>query len=352
MPTGTRVRSSPAGRATTPDRSAELVARLAAGDRPSAPRHRRLVAAAAAITLLVATGAFVAIQARDDTSPGVASGPGDPRTGWFLPPEGWSVSSVDTEHLDVGEDTACSCTSWIAARPGDGGEIIVLNESAAGEAFDSSGSPIDVGGRSGRISQLDADWSWLVAESRGRQVTLMARGVVARDLAALADAALDQRDAGEDLTVDHLPLPDRFVGTHPAIKPPWRAEALLVVTATEADTGRELIYQVVPAGYLRFDILEAGPLRVEDGLVSGIASDPDGNRWLIVLGGPEDLVVGRSPFGDPVDVFDEDELRQFASGLREVPTADWRAALATAEGDVDRTVLEAETLTSPPLIEP
>ena len=361
----------------TRDRSAELEARLdAAGarrrrhrrPRPGAARHltvgpgapsrerssRRLAALAAGVVVLAGAVAVVAVAAgRDERAPHTLTpDTSELRTGWFLPADGWEITSVITEFLDVGEAGTCPCTSWVAARPGDPGASLVLEEAeAGGTGIDAEGSPIDVGGRTGTVADIAEGASFLAVSGGGRQVLLTARGVDAADLATLADAALDQRDAGGELDVDRLPLPSGFVGTAPRVTPARRAEHLVVVTAREAATGRELNYQVVPAGYLRTYLVQATALEVDDGMVGGISVEPPDNRQLVLVGGPEDLVVGGAPFGGPTDAFDDDELRRFAGDLREVSTADWRAALADA-GDVDPLVLEAETLDSPPLVEP
>ena len=93
---------------------------------------------------------------------------------------------------------------------------------------------------------------------------------------------------------------------------------------------------------------------MDDGAVTGVTTDDAGAARLVVLGGPEDVVVGGTLAGGPVESVTEDAVREFASGLREVPTADWRDALASAvpDGHVEEMVLEADSLTSPPLIEP
>jgi hypothetical protein len=150
---------------------------------------------------------------------------------------------------------------------------------------------------------------------------------------------------------DSLNLPDGFLRTAPTTKPAVRPEHLVVVTATEVSRGRQLSYQAVPAGYLRSEILGASALQVEDGMVRGTGPDADGNDRPLVLGGLQDPAIVAAPFGGPVDTFSEDELRRIAGGLQEVTTADWRAALADAAGNVDPQVLDAASLTSPPPVE-
>jgi hypothetical protein len=315
-----------------------------------------MIAVTVAVLVLTALVGLLEIQ-RHDSSPDVTSAESGSDTGWFLPPDGWSVVSIVTDQLFVGEGGACPCTSWVAARPGDGGVSIELQESAdAGGTTWVQGDPIDVGGRPGKITSLDAGSSMLGVASGGRQVVLRAHGVEDRDLVALADAALDQRDAGDELAVDALPLPAGFVGTRPVAKPDSPSEHLVLITVEELASGRELTYQVVPAGYLRQLVVQAQALEVGDGVISATGTDETGGGapLLLVLGGPEDLMVGGAPLGGPVDTFTADELRSFAAGLHEVTTADWRRALAdaAANGQVETKVLEADTLTSGPLIGP
>jgi hypothetical protein len=358
-----RTLAAVAGSTPTPDRSAELAARLAAGGHrdgvadfgvAAAARRRRrrlLVVAAAAVAVLAIGAAMAARAGRDE--PGAFTTNPDVGTGWFLPPEGWTVTGVDSDFLDVGENGACPCTNWVAARPGDGpaGATIVLSESAAAPEPDTEGEPIDVGGRQGRITEVDPI-VFMTASGGGRRVVVRGRNVERADLVAVADAALDQRESGSDLVVDRLPLPAGFVGTAPIVKPAWRSENLVAVHVTEDGTGRRLTYQIVPAGYLRDDLLNAQTVTVADGSVAGSGTDPDsGTPMLVLAGGPEDIQVGGTAFGEEVDRLTAAELRQFAAGLREVETADWRAALDRATGPVKDEVRQAETLTSPPLVE-
>jgi hypothetical protein len=115
-----------------PNRSADLSTRLEAGDhslcrsvphryqgRRSARHLRPLAATAADVALLIGVVALVALRDEQDPSSDVASAPGDPGTGWFLPPQGWLITSVVTEQLDADMDGPCPCTSWLAARPND-----------------------------------------------------------------------------------------------------------------------------------------------------------------------------------------------------------------------------------------
>jgi hypothetical protein len=357
-----RTLAAVAGSTPTPDRSAELAARLAAGGhrdgvadfglaaaRRRRGRRRLLVVAAAAVAVLAIGAALAARAGRDE--PGAFTTNPDVGTGWFLPPEGWTVTGVDSDFLDVGESGACPCTTWVAARPGDDGAAVLLFESAAPATPEAGGDPIDVGGRAGRVD-AGGTATFVTASGGGRRVIVTGRNVGREDLAALADGALDQREAGADLAVGRLPLPAGFVPTVPVVKPAWRSENLVAVHVREDATGRRLTYQVVPGGYLRDGLLVTPSLRVTDGVVTGTGVDPETEAPMLVLvGGSEDVQVGGTAFGEPVDRFTTAELRRFAAGLREVETAEWRAALDRATGPVEDEVRRAETLTSPPLVE-
>jgi hypothetical protein len=230
--------------------------------------------------------------------------------------------------------------------------VIYLSEGGTADSDARNRTPVDVGGRPGLGSQVGDSWL-LWAQSRGRQVLLSAQGVAVADLAVVADAVLDQRDAGEGLDFTSVPLPEGFVGTRSATKPAWQVDHTLFITAQESATGRQLPYMVAPPDYERGHLLTPGTVRVEGGVIAKSATDNASDPGLVLVGGPEDLVIGGPALpGPPAGrAFTEDEIRRFATGLREVPTADWREALApaAADGQVDGKVLAADSLTSPPL---
>jgi len=344
-----------------PDRSDELEAALSGempgglvrlGSRRRAPGRRRLLAVAAAVVVVALVAAVLVAQSREDAGPPAVSTEADIGTGWYLPPAGWRVTSVDTDFLDVGEAGACPCTTWLAARPGsDRPPTLVVSEAGEPAEPDTTGRAIDVGGREGRFATPFFRNRVVTAAAAGRQVSVSGRKVGQDDLVAVADALLDQREAGRDLDMAQVPLPDGFVATAPVVTPAWLSEHLVAVTATENGTGRRLVYQVVPAGWLRGDLLVARSIRVGDGVATGLVDGAAGSpQTLYTAGRRVDIAVGDSPFGEPTSTFSDAELRRFAAGLHEVTTDDWRAALAGAPGGVDRDVRRAATLTSPPLV--
>jgi hypothetical protein len=329
------------------------------------------------VVVVTAAVAVVVVRHGEDGGADITSAPEGPGTGWFLPPERWSVTSVFTDQLEIGMDGPCPCTSWVAVRPGADAAAIVLHVTGAQDANgtdDTDGTegtiqdddpgtdPIDVGGRPGWVRQVGPGALLLDSISEGRQVTLEAQAVDAAALATLADAALDQLDAGETLAVEDLPLPDGFVGALPAVTPAWQGAHLVVVTATDADSGRRLSYQMGPAGLLASQILTARDLRADGAVITGILPDDDGNPQLVAFGGPDDLIVGGPPLSKdaggpvagPVDSFTDDELHEIAGGLREATTSEWRDALASAaaDGQVDELVLQADAITAAPVVEP
>lgn len=288
----------------------------------------------------------------DETSE--SAGPSEPAegpdTGWFLPPEGWTVLSVETDFLDVGETGACPCTLWAAGRPGDAPAAVDVIETAEPTEDDfpiDATDPIDVGGRPGRTSEEDRH-SVLVVVSEGRQLVVSYNDVDQADVVGLADAWLDRIDDGSHPDTAALPLPDGFERTEP-IEKPAGDEQLLAVRAREEASGREVEYQLVPSGYNRFLLLEGTSLDALNGEFRVSAGDGD-EGFAALLGGRTDIVLGPSFFGEEVDTLTEDERNAFVTDMREVPTSEWREALDDAEGDVEPEVVEAETLFSPPLV--
>jgi hypothetical protein len=379
-PTADRLRRTLAAVAVAtpaPDRSAELLTRLngavaappappgppgatgamgsvdlagpAIAARRAQPRRRFAVAAAVAVVVFGAGAVGLALRGAGDDEVEVGGRPVD--TGWYLPPEGWEVTGVDTDFLDVGETGACPCSSWAGARAGDGA-VLLVTASGPGEPV-SGGSPVPVGDHVGTAFVLPGASAVGLAVTAGdHKVTVLAAGLETAELQAVAGAALDQRVAGDELDPDGLPLPDGITGPPAQPTPAWRSEHVVFVTAREAATGREITYQVAPAGALRDRLIGATDVEAGDESIVGRTSDEAGAASLVVLRGNEDLVVGGSPFGEPVDDVDPDELTAFADGLREVPTADWRAALAGAGAVAADDVTAAESLRDSPLVEP
>ena len=210
----------------TPDRTAELLTRLPQiarpadsaaptsfagnGDdpgpemlyapHPSPVRRGRRLAMVAAVALLVGAAAVAVSLAGEDDGPKVKAGPGDLDTGWILPPAGWQISSVRTDFIDIGENGACPCTTWVAARPGTTPAVVTVSESAVPEDQEAEPSePVDVGGRRGRLSTAGISSlrvSIVSVDVGSRSLVVRGARVERSDLVALADAWLDQRASG------------------------------------------------------------------------------------------------------------------------------------------------------------
>ena len=120
----------------------------------------------------------------------------------------------------------------------------------------------------------------------------------------------------------------------------------MTVTAREDGTGREVAYQLGVPGWLRAPFPAAGPGDVEvevdadDERLTAYGPDGSGNHWLLVAGGPQDVVVGGAVYVD----------LSGSPALREVTTAAWRDALAAAPGPAAAVAAAAATLFSPPLV--
>lgn len=327
---------------------------------PSASARRRrwpAVAAAAAVLAVGAAGAVVAtrLPAPEQVVDAASSDPtSDPEpvpsvgTGWYLPPEGWEVLSVDTDFLNVGEVGACPCTSWGAGRASDAAALDVFESAPIANGVPPIDAEVatDVGGRPGRSNV--AEITTLIV-SGDRQLIVQADGVELDDLVAVADAWLDQRDAGRDIDPDALPLPEGFSGTA-VLDKTGTSEHMLAVRTREAATGREVEYQLVPSGYNRNLLLYGEGLEpVGDGFRVVAGEGVEG--FVADIGGPADIVVGPSFFDRRVDELTAAERLDLAEGMREVTTAEWRRALEAAEGEVDPDVLEAPTLYDPPLVQ-
>ena len=373
----------------TPDRSGALLARLdraetAPGPAPAGPgddedaagdagtavdpvvrdlrarpaRGRRVLAVAAALALL-ALGA-VALRATRAGSPDVTATPGPVGTGWYLPPDGWEITSVETDLLDVVAEGACPCRYWAAGRTGSDPAVLDVKESGpATSPTRQGGDPFTVGGRPGTLSVGTS--TTLIVESDDRRLVVVAAGVETTALVAVADAWLDRREEGGTVDPGELPLPDGFVRTGLETRPATETENLVVVRAREAASGDVIEYHLVPTGFSRGYLILT---------VAGLGGDPTrraltfadgtfrssldaGDRSFVALaGGPVDVVAGDDFFGAGIDPVSLDRLEPFVDGLHEVSTAAWRAALAGAGDDVDPDVLDAPTLDSPPLVRP
>lgn len=323
-------------------------------------RGRRFLAVAATL-VLIALGAVVARQATRERPPEVTTTPGPAGTGWYLPPDGWEVTSVQTDLLNVAPYGSCPCTLWTAGRPGQDPATLEVKESGPATAPEEPGDPIDVDGRPGTLSSFDAIEVLVVKGDQ--RLTIVAGGVARNDLLALADAWLDRRERGADVDPADLPLPDGFERTAVVGRPAVGDEHLLVVRAREAATGREVEYQLLPYGQ-SLAALAGGAgvglrsLRFDDGTFRGSTRAGDGQDQPVVMltDGLVTIVAGPSYFGGPVEPLSPEALDAFVDGLHEVSTSRWRAALAGADGEVDgevdEKVLEAVTLDGPPLVEP
>lgn len=320
------------------------------------PRGRWWLAAAAGLAA-VALGA-VAVTSLGGDAEGrreVFASPGSPGTGWYLPPEGWEVTSVHTDYLDK---AGCPCTMWAAAHPGDPGAVILMGD-AVREPDPNSGSlaemlgsePIDVGGREAiRILTEDEEMTWIKAASAGRTMWARARGIDPSLVVAVADSWLDQREAGDDIDPSQLPLPDGFEATS-TYQTTGTFSHAVIVNARNEDTGDEAGYRMVPAGQYRHRILDAAEIAADDGVLHGSPADGTAGNHILV-GDRCDLLVGDASDGEGTTL-DPAELDAFVGRLREVPTAEWRTAIdGAAEVDPDAglpKVLEAPSLYEAPL---
>ncbi|MGI8937034.1 MAG: hypothetical protein ACR2JF_02240 [Iamia sp.] len=322
------------------------------GPRASPRRRGLILASAAALIVALAAVAVLVDRGSDREGEVVAAPPATaPATGWFLPDGGWDVVSVETDYLDTGEAGACPCTLWAAARPGTDPAAINLAESGASKDAGLPGmptEPIDVGGRPGTVSQGAA--TFLTVPSSDQHLRLQARGVDVEALVAVADAWLDQREAGVEIDPAELGLPAGFVATAPQEKS-WDFEHLLAVRIREDDTGREVEYQLVPTGWNRGVLTSASELTVEEG-VFRVAGGTGDEAYLATVGGPTDVLLGPPFFGSATDELAPAELQELFDGLHEVPTADWRAALEQTDENVDPDVRAAPDLFSAPLTGP
>jgi len=343
----------------------ELAAR-----RASRKRGRWLLAAAAAVVAVALVGVAV-VRGGSDDGTGVIAEPGPVDTGWFLPAEGWTVTSVRTDWLD--RETSggtCPCATWVAARPADGALVILTEVTApVGEGDDGIGlidpylvderrpDPIDVGGRAGRtvegsfgpgapLTLVDAG-AVGPDGAVGHFALVRGRGVELDDLVATLDAWLDAREAGDAPAPEALPLPDGFVRT-PVRTADGTFGHAVVVRAREDATGREVEHRMSPAGIWDTDLLlSADVVAADDGTVTAVLGERDAVT-AIRVGGDADVVVGDPFFGDEIDELDSEAARAHLDGLREVPTAGWRAAVEGA-GDVDPDVLSGPSLYEAPL---
>ncbi len=371
-----RVLAAVAAATPTPDRRDDLLAGLGPLGAPPAaeivpldldggggrrsPRWPRVLLAAAVAVVVV--GAVVALAGRGGRDGAVEVGPVDdpavvgPRpgpggaTGWFLPDDGWTVIAVETDYLDVGEGGDCPCTTWVAARPGDGPAAIVAYELAApgsDDEVDPSWAPVDVGGRDGAADGWDrSDGIDVMRVVVGdRTVAAAAQGVTMDEAAAVLDAWADMVEADDPVDVDRLPVPDGFVRGGLLTKE-GTFETMVIVTARRDADGATVDYQVVPAGQ-HILMLFAGSEVVVDGAALVVTGN-DGQAPFVLRTGasPEVLVGGTSVNGQATSAEDVADL---AAGLHEVDTATWRAALPAA---TDPDVLAAPTLYDPPLTGP
>jgi hypothetical protein len=311
--------------------------------------------AVAAVAVAVA-GVVGVTLSRDEPREGVVAEPGEFGTGWYLPPEGWEVVSVRTDYLDVGEVGSCPCTYWTAMEAGDDPAAITVQETGAPDSltFDPADgvSAVDVGGRPGQFSTLEPRSDVLAVESAGRQLLVFASGVHPSDLVAVADAWLDRTDAGEVPVTSELPLPVGFDRSPLLVNPAARSVNLVAVRVEEIATGRQVDYSMVPTDWFRNMVLGAASATFVDGSFQVVQVEA-GSTGVGILGGPADVVAGVSPFGEVLEPLPLEELQAFTAGLRQVATADWRAALADADaaGAVEPEVLEAESLFSSPLVD-
>lgn len=337
--------------------------------RRAARRRGRWLAAAAVAAIAVIGVAVVARDGNGDDGTGVVAEPGPVDTGWYLPPEGWTVTSVRTDRLD--RETAggeCPCATWVATRPEDGA-LVVLTEVTAPVSEGDHGvglidpylfderlpDPIDVGGRAGRtvVGGSAAPVTLVDAGAVGPDGTVghfalgRGRGVALDDLVATLDAWLDAREAGDAPAPEALPLPDGFVRT-PVRTADGTFGRAVVVRAREDATGREVEHRMSPAGIWDTDLLwSAAVVAADDGTVTAVLGEPDAVS-AIRVGGDADVVVGDPFFGEEVDGLDATAARAYLGGLREVPTAQWRSAVEGV-ADVDPDVLAGPSLYEAPL---
>jgi hypothetical protein len=309
----------------------------------------------AAVVAVVAGVVGVTIL-RDEPREGVVAEQGAVGTGWFLPPDGWEVVSVRTDFLDVGEVGSCPCTYWTAMEVGDDPAAITVQETGAPDAltFDPADgvTDVDVGGRPGQLSTLEPRSDVLAVASSGRQLLVFASGVDPSDLAALADAWLDRTDAGEAPIASELPLPAGFERSPVVVNGAARSVNLVAIRVEETATGRQVDYSVVPTDWYRNMVLGAASSSSVEGGFQVVQVEA-GSTAVGIIGGPADIVVGVSAFGEVLPPLPLDELEAFTAGLRQVATADWRAALADADaaGAVEPEVLEASSLYDEPLVD-
>jgi hypothetical protein len=335
------------------DTEADLHLQPLSGRRRLAPRVWLLAAAAAAVVAVVAGVVITGDEPRE----GVVAEPGEPGTGWFLPPEGWEVVSVRTEFLDVGEVGSCPCTYWTAMEEGDDPAAITVQETGAPDAltFDPANgvTEVDVDGRRGQFSTLEPSSDVLAVESAGRQLLVFASGVHPSELVALADAWLDRSDAGETPIASELPLPSGFEHSPVVVNRAVRSVNLVAVRVEETATGRQVDYSMVPTDWFRNMVLGAASSTFVDGAFQVVQVEA-GSTGVGLIGGPSDLVAGVNAFGEVLEPLPLRELEAFTTGLRQVTTDEWRAALADADaaGAVDPEVLEAVSLYTSPLVDP
>lgn len=312
--------------------------------RPIWRRPAFLAAAAALVAVAIAGVAYSA--ARDEA---VELDPAVPdaglSTGWFVPPEGWEITEVRADFVDVGEMASCPCRSLVAAGEGEGAPALVVWET--GQApLDLDGEPVDVGGRPGQL--VDDGLPSVVAGTDAGHVWVVGSRVDQSAMVELADAWLDRLEAGADVDPSALPLPDGMTAGVLVASPAVRSAHVVDVTAVEAATGRRTYYQLAPAGHeLASMILDSAAVeRHGDRFVfrTTIGSTP----VVGFAGGIVDVAAGPSFFAEEGDL-DAEELRAFLGGLRQVSGADWAAALVDAE--VDPRVQEAESLFGPPLVD-
>jgi hypothetical protein len=316
-------------------------------------RRPLVLAAAAALVVAVVGGALVA--GRDQAVELDPAVPDDvPVTGWYLPPEGWEITEVRTDFLDVGESGACPCRYWAAAGEGQDPPAITAYESVDGGVEVETGFDVevDVDGRPGLsadVGGVTLSMPALQVSSGGRQLVLVGARVDLESLVLVADAWLDGLEAGEGLVPADLPLPEGLVPGRVIESPALQSVHVVDVAVTEPATGRQTYYQLVPAGAW-YQSLLLGPDAIAFRAGAFQATTTVGDTPLVgLIGGPVDLVVGPSFFAEEGSEMSAQELSDFLGGLRQVPVSDWRDALAAAE--VPPAVLEAETLLGPPLVD-
>jgi hypothetical protein len=305
------------------------------------------LAAAAALVVAVVSAALAAGDDRAVETPPAEDGE-VPATGWYLPPDGWEITEVRTDFLDLGEGGACPCRSFVAAGQGAEPSALVVTETT-GPGEPPEGEPVDVGGRTGTSMVPAGDLAGLVVSGGGRHLVLTGSRLGAEPLAELADAWLDRLEAGEDVVGPGLPVPDGMTAGSVLATVGQRSVHLLDVSVIEVATGRQAYYSMVPAGaWYQSLVIDAGSIAARNGrfeVLSTIGVTP----FVALVGGPADVLVGPSFFAEDGDLTTTEDLRGFLGAMRQVSVRDWRDAIADAV--VEPEVLAAETLFVPPLVD-